>query len=147
MVKGVELSEGKGLCVPHVLHALQALVMVVFIRGSGVTVGGLEAIVVGFVVVVLVNSNWAHINVGFFTLEGAKHPISSFLDLLFLWDLLRFSPVLFVGAFFLVYWVEAQETGKKRLIFPLCSSINASIFLHSEGKGFTCLLQWLQVVD
>ena len=57
--------------------------MVVAIGGLGVAAGGLEGIEVIVVVVVLVNGKGAHINAGLFTLEGAKYPISSFLDLLF----------------------------------------------------------------
>ena len=137
----------KGHGVPHDLHTLQALVMMVATGGLEVVAGGLEAVVVVVVVVVLVNGNGVHVNTGNFTLEGAKHPISSFLDLLFFWDLLGFSLLLFVGAFFLVYWVEAQATGERELFSFLWCSMNASIFLWSERNGFTCLLQGLKVGD
>ena len=129
--------------VPHVLHALQVLVMVVATGGLDMAAGGLETIVVVVVVVVLDHGNRTHIKSGLFALEGAKHPIVSFLDLLFLWDLLGFSLFHFVGECFLVYCFEAQATGEKGLFAPLCFSMNASIFLQSKGKGFTCLLQEL----
>ena len=96
-------------------------------------------------VVILVEGNVTHMN--FFGLEGGKYPISSFLDLLFFWDLLGYSLLLFAGAVFLVHWVSAQTTGEKGLFSSLCSSMNTSVFLLSEGKGFIWLLQELQVVD
>ena len=59
----------------------------------GVT-GGLEAMVVVVVVVVLVVG---HMNMDVAVVLGIKHCISSFLDLLFFWDLLGFGLLLFAG--------------------------------------------------
>ena len=90
---------------------------------------------------VFIAGNRAHKNIGLFILEGAKCPISSFLDLHLLWDL---SLDLFVGTAFLVHLIGC---GVKGLFPSLFSSLNASVFFLSEGKGFIHLLQGLQVAD
>ena len=99
--------------VPHVLNTSHDLVAVVATGRLGVATGGLEAIVVAVVIVVLVDGDGAHINAGLFALEGAKHPISSFLDLLFFWDLLGFSQLLFVGAVFWYIGSKLRKLGKR----------------------------------
>ena len=93
------------------------------------------------VVVVFVEGNGAYKNVGLFALEGAKCPISSFLDLFLSQDLCL---VLQVGTVFLVYW---GKMGEKGLFSSLFSSSNACIFLWSEGNSFIYLFQGLQMAD
>ena len=144
-VKGHDLSQ--------VLHALQELATVlvtgrlkvaVMVTGRLGVAEGLKAAVV--VVVVVVVFVIGHVKVDIAALEGMKHAMSNFLDLLLFWDLFEFVLLLFVGVVLLqkVVWTQAGVNG---LISPLCSSIYALIFFWSEGKGCTCFLQGLQVVD
>ena len=117
---------GHGL--PHILHALQELVASRLDAAKG-----LDAMLVVVVFVVLVVG---HVNMDIAALIAVKHPMSSFLDLLF-WDLLELVLLLFVGVVLLqkIIW---SQTGEKGLTSLLCSSIYALIFFQSKGKGCTC---------
>ena len=122
------------------MHALQELVAVVATGRLGVAVvvairleaaGGLDAVVVVFVVIFVIG----HVNVDVATLEGAKHPISHFLVLLFfLCDLLELILLCLVVVGLLQNLVRALETGVKGLTSPLCSSIDTSIFFGVKGR-------------
>ena len=59
---------------------------------------GLKAIVVVVVIMGFDEGNGAYEKLGFFTSEGGKHPMSSFLDISLYWDL---SLVLFPVEVFL----------------------------------------------
>ena len=122
---------------PHLLHDLQ----VVDTGRLDVAIYILLAMVV--VAVVFDADIGAHKNAGLFALGGAKWPMSSFLylGLLLWWDL---SPDLFKGADF---FINLIWLGWKGLFSSLFSSLNASIFFLSDGKGFIHLLQWLQIAD
>ena len=68
--------------------------MAAVVDGGLGSTGGLDAMVVVVVVVVLVVG---HMNMDVTALLGMKYCMSSFMDLLFFWDLLGFGLLLCVG--------------------------------------------------